>query len=195
MNGPTSLESDSNYILTEPTNYKLVPKNEPQQYYATDDRRGSTSSSDRNFWRRSSNCDKNNLNNHESRIPLSDDYWKIHEEDVKAWKIGTAYRKSHDDRRDSQIDWEYNVQKYENLCDHSPGRNERLQYYSRDDLGILNNKKKLSVSSENNSKPPSKELKFPGLKAFKSASMRLPGQKSSIQEVMIYINMYESQIY
>lgn len=113
------------------------------------------------------------------RIPLPDDYWKIHEQDVKTWKIGcaTPNRPMLEAQNDSTpktnggCDWEYNVQKYENMGEHRP---TRIQYFTGTDD---NGNRKNSLESDR------KESKFPGLKAFKSASMRLPNQKSSIQEV------------
>lgn len=113
------------------------------------------------------------------RIPLPEDYWKIHEQDVKTWKIGcaTPKRPLRDAQRDSTpetngaSDWEYNVQQYENMGEHRPNR---IQYFTGTDD---NGNRKNSLESDR------KESKFPGLKAFKSASMRLPNQKSSIQEV------------
>lgn len=107
------------------------------------------------------------------RIPLPEDYWKIHEEDVKVWRIGSTPPPTGKKIRESQkdTDWEYNVQKYENMTDRN---RSRLQYYTAHDD---NGNRKNSLEGDK------KEIRFPGLKAFKSASMRLPGQKTSLQEV------------
>lgn len=110
-------------------------------------------------------------------IPLPDDYWKIHEEDVKLWRIGCVAPNRPVSLRDlpkDANDWEFNVQQYENMSnDRAP---TRIQYYTGD--SDTESKRKHSLDATDR-----KELKFPGLKAFKSASMRLPGQKSSMQEV------------
>lgn len=110
-------------------------------------------------------------------IPLPDDYWKVHEQDVKVWRIGCVSPSRPVSLRDlpkDGNDWEFNVQAYENMGDsRAPAR---IQYYTGD--SDTESKRKHSFDATDH-----KELKFPGLKAFKSASMRLPGQKSSIQEV------------
>lgn len=110
-------------------------------------------------------------------IPLPDDYWKVHEQDVKIWKIGCNSPNRPVSLRDlpkDSSDWEFNVQKYENLS--GDRRANRIQYYTG--AADTNHTRKHSLDT-----PERKEIKFPGLKAFKSASMRLPGQKSSLQEV------------
>lgn len=185
----------------------------------------------------SSYYDKN-LN--QDKIPLPDDYWKVHEEDVKLWKIGaqanmdynydllhqhnhnehykdrdhsqhydyTQYNnnndkhhlhnhhhhhhrrqqlqqldlQSHHQRHLRENDWDYDVQKYEQLCDDKIIKREKLQYYDKDLTADENLLKNNSLGNDSSEKI-ARDIKFPGLKTFKSASMRLPGQKSSIQEV------------
>lgn len=108
-------------------------------------------------------------------IPLPEDYWKVHEQDVKLWKIGCGKQNRPMSMRDlprDAGDWEFSVQKYENL--NGEHHSNRIKYYTGD--ADTNRKHSLDASDR-------KEIKFPGLKAFKSASMRLPGQKSSLQEV------------
>lgn len=188
VSGPTSLDSDASYVLTEPaTGYTVVSRDRHQRAASM------TPSTDHTkhqySWRKSHSVEKYdyrdvNLNSSipdkiHKRIPLPDDYWKIHEQDVKTWKIGCAIpnRSLRDAPRDttpksnSASDWEFNVQKYENMGEHRPSR---IQYFTGTDD---NGNRKNSLESDR------KESKFPGLKAFKSASMRLPNQKSSIQEV------------
>lgn len=179
------MDADASYILTEPaSNYSIIPGRERQQRASSMQPTSTVDNSKerQTAWRKSHSTEKYdyrdvNLNGLvpekvNKRIPLPEDYWKVHEEDVKLWKIGSgtsSLRKPRDLSKDS--DWECNVKKYENLGDHSSGR---LQYYtSTDDNGNRKN----SLDGEK------KEIKFPGLKAFKSASMRLPGQKSSLHEV------------
>lgn len=87
-------------------------------------------------------------------------------------------------------DWEFSVQQYENLMDRSGGGGgsvRRLQYY--DDQPDVPTDRKIIC-------PPEKKetLRFPGLKTFKSASMRLPGQKSSIQEVQQLLRLKFNRI-
>lgn len=185
VSGPTSLDSDASYILTEPaTTYSVVPRDRQQSAGSitpTIDQKQRQYS-----WRKSHSVEKYdyrdvNLNSSipekiDKRIPLPEDYWKIHEQDIKVWKIGCAtpnrpssVRSSSNDR--DSADWESNVQKYENMSDR---RSARIQYFTGTDG---NGNRKNSLENDR------KEIKFPGLKAFKSASMRLPGQKSSLQEV------------
>ncbi|XP_050095071.1 uncharacterized protein LOC126577461 [Anopheles aquasalis] len=147
------------------------------------------------------------------------DYWQHHPLaepcDVKLWRLGAHQTYAHrihvnpvQRRSAHSIDWEYNVQRYESMCDSSnrsqpqppppppPGaarifRTEKLQYYDElADLkkppvagstdGGIRNGGSLGVGS---GIKLAKEIKLPSLKTFKSASMRLPGQKSSIHEV------------
>lgn len=188
VSGPTSLDSDASYVLTEPaTPYAVVSRDRHQRAASMTP---STEHTKHQYtWRKSHSVEKYdyrdvNLNSSipdkiHKRIPLPDDYWKIHEQDVKTWKIGCAtpnrpLREAHGDltpKTNGGCDWEYNVQKYENMGEHRP---TRIQYFTGTDD---NGNRKNSLESDR------KESKFPGLKAFKSASMRLPNQKSSIQEV------------
>nr|XP_049465280.1 uncharacterized protein LOC120957008 [Anopheles coluzzii]XP_049465281.1 uncharacterized protein LOC120957008 [Anopheles coluzzii]XP_049465282.1 uncharacterized protein LOC120957008 [Anopheles coluzzii]XP_049465283.1 uncharacterized protein LOC120957008 [Anopheles coluzzii] len=129
-----------------------------------------------------------------------DEYWQHfpHEpSDVKLWRLGAHQTYAHrihvnpPQRRSAHsIDWEYNVQRYENMCDNMAPppprifRTEKLQYY--DELSDV--KRPVQAGSEptqesNGGIKVAKEIKLPSLKTFKSASMRLPGQKSSIHEV------------
>uniref|UniRef100_A0A8D8FNU9 PDZ domain-containing protein 2 n=2 Tax=Culex pipiens TaxID=7175 RepID=A0A8D8FNU9_CULPI len=126
-------------------------------------------------------------------IYATEEYWQIHERDVKLWRLGAHQTYAHriratpNQRRSAHsIDWEYNVQKYENMVDPAQVRlfrHEKLQYY--DDVAIVKQKKNsLGACSESESGiKVAKEIKLPSLKNFKSASMRLPGQKTSINEV------------
>ncbi|XP_050080136.1 uncharacterized protein LOC126567857 [Anopheles maculipalpis] len=133
-----------------------------------------------------------------------DDYWQhfTHEpSDVKLWRLGAHQTYAHrihvnpPQRRSAHsIDWEYNVQRYENMCDNMAPppqrifRTEKLQYYDE-----LSDVKRTSATDAaagigtglegNGGIKVAKEIKLPSLKTFKSASMRLPGQKSSIHEV------------
>lgn len=190
VSGPASLDADASYILTDNTvtQYSVVPSDRHQIA-------GSMTSStaqhtpkhqQRPFsWRKSHSVEKYdyrdvNLNSSipekiNKTIPLPEDYWKVHEQDVKLWKIGTSSTNRPISLRDLPRDggeWEFNVQKYENMSDRRAAN--RIQYYTGNDA---NDNRKHSLESER------KEIKFLNLKAFKSASMRLPGQKSSIQEV------------
>lgn len=85
------------------------------------------------------------------------------------------------------IDWEYNVHRYENMVDPAQVstarlfRHEKLQYY--DEVSSVKKKNSLGASESESGIKIAKEIKLPSLKNFKSASMRLPGQKSSINEV------------
>lgn len=115
------------------------------------------------------------------RIPLPGDYWQHSQEangvvvaDVEHHQVWCPNRNG-PMRKSRELlakdtDWEYSVYKYENL-----GDRERLKYYTATDD---NGNRKNSLEKEQK-----KDIKFLGIKAFKSASMRLPGQKSSIQEV------------
>lgn len=188
VSGPTSLDSDASYVLTEPaTGYAVVSRDRQQR--AASMTPATEHSKHQYSWRKSHSVEKYdyrdvNLNSSipdkiHKRIPLPDDYWKIHEQDVKTWKIGcaTPNRPLREAQRDTtpktnrDTDWEYNVQKYENMGEN---RQNRIQYFTGTDD---NGNRKNSLEGDR------KESKFPGLKAFKSASMRLPNQKSSIQEV------------
>ncbi|XP_055299285.1 uncharacterized protein LOC129566918 isoform X2 [Sitodiplosis mosellana] len=187
VSGPTSLDSDASYILTEPvTQYAVVSSDRHQRSASVTPTIESTTKPIRPFsWRKSHSVEKYeyrdvNLNSSipekiNKSIPLPEDYWKVHEEDVKLWKIGCATpnrpMSMRDLPKDSNCDWEFNVQKYENL---NGDHRTRIQYYTGD--SDTNRKHSLDGAER-------KEIKFPGLKAFKSASMRLPGQKSSLQEV------------
>ncbi|XP_055691985.1 pro-interleukin-16-like [Lutzomyia longipalpis] len=175
--GPSSLDSDTNYILTDtPASYTLLGQR--------DDQLTTWRADGAHLWRRSDSADKYRY--HEYRdinvnrpdvadklsakppIGLREPVWRDH-------------------------DWECSVKRYEELPE-TPrvmGRRERLQYYSATDerkSTTPQQRKKLSFSMDSDSGIPipaakEKESKFPLLKTFKSASMRLPGQKSSIQEV------------
>ncbi|XP_021710874.1 uncharacterized protein LOC5565736 isoform X2 [Aedes aegypti] len=127
-------------------------------------------------------------------IYAAEEYWQIHERDVKLWRLGAHQTYAHrirvtpNQRRSAHsIDWEYNVHKYENMVDHtqvSPARlfrHEKLQYY--DEVSSVKKKNSLGASESESGIKIAKEIKLPSLKNFKSASMRLPGQKSSINEV------------
>lgn len=188
VSGPTSLDSDASYVLTEPaTAYAVVSRDRHQRAASMTP---STEHTKHQYsWRKSHSVEKYdyrdvNLNSSipdkiHKRIPLPEDYWKIHEQDVKTWKIGggTPARPLREAQRDTTpksnvaSDWEYSVQQYENMGERRPNR---IQYFTGTDD---NGNRKNSLESDR------KESKFPGLKAFKSASMRLPNQKSSIQEV------------
>ncbi|XP_055594507.1 pro-interleukin-16-like [Uranotaenia lowii] len=124
----------------------------------------------------------------------SEEYWQIHERDVKLWRLGAHQTYAHrirvtpNQRRSAHsIDWEYNVQKYENMVDPAQVaaarlfRHEKLQYY--DEVSSVKKKNSLGASESESGIKIAKEIKLPSLKNFKSASMRLPGQKSSINEV------------
>lgn len=204
VSGPTSLDSDASYILTEPvTQYAVVPSNEHNRHQraasVTPTVDGSSKPIRPFSWRKSHSVEKYeyrdvNLNSSipekiNKSIPLPDDYWKIHEQDVKLWKIGCATPNRPMSMRDipkdiSSADWEFNVQKFETLNGSSLERRNRIQYYTGD---ADTNQRKQQNGTDGNSGGGSgserKEMKFPSLKAFKSASMRLPGQKSSLQEV------------
>lgn len=188
VSGPTSLDADASYILTEPvTQYAVVPTDRHQRSASVTPsiEHGSNKPSRPFSWRKSHSVEKYeyrdvNLNSSipekiNKSIPLPEDYWKVHEQDVKVWKIGCAPPNRPVSLRDIPKDaseWEYSVQKYENL--NTDRRANRIQYYTGD--ADTNRKHSLDNSER-------KEIKFPSLKAFKSASMRLPGQKSSLQEV------------
>lgn len=184
VSGPTSLDSDASYMLAEPATTYVAASRDRQQRAASmtpiiDQKQRQYS------WRKSHSVEKYdyrdvNLNNSiadktsKKQIQFPDEYWKVQEEDVKTWRIGSlAPNQSfpvRDVPRDS-TEWEYSVQAYESMCDRQPSR---IQYFTGSDG---NGNRKNSLESDR------KEMKFPGLKAFKSASMRLPGQKSSLQEV------------
>ncbi|KFB49903.1 AGAP012016-PA-like protein [Anopheles sinensis] len=137
------------------------------------------------------------------------DYWQHytpHEpSDVKLWRLGAHQTYAHrihvnpPQRRSAHsIDWEYSVHRYESMCEQLPPprifRTEKLQYY--DELAEVKVKPTVAPTAVGNGGPQpcatdgtppgvkvAKEIKLPSLKTFKSASMRLPGQKSSIHEV------------
>lgn len=198
VSGPTSLDSDASYILTEPvTQYAVLPPNEQQHRHqraasVTPTVDGSSKPIRPFSWRKSHSVEKYeyrdvNLNSSipekiNKSIPLPDDYWKIHEQDVKLWKIGCASPNRpismRDIPKDVSDDWEFNVRKFETLNGSSLERRNRIQYYTGDSD---TNQRKQQNGTDGSSER--KEIKFPSLKAFKSASMRLPGQKSSLQEV------------
>ncbi|XP_053676134.1 uncharacterized protein LOC128726352 [Anopheles nili] len=111
--------------------------------------------------------------------------------DVKLWRLGAHQTYAHrihvnpPQRRSAHsIDWEYNVRRYESMCDNMPPpapvpaqrifRTEKLQYY--DELADVKTPAESPIKV-------AREIKLPSLKTFKSASMRLPGQKSSMHEV------------
>lgn len=172
-------------MLTEPaTNYSVVAR---QQRASSVVPTSTEHNKQRHHytWRKSHSAEKYdyrdvNLNSSmpekiNKRIPLPEDYWKVHEQDVKVWKIGTAsppQRPPREKEKDNS-DWEYNVKKYENMGDGQ--RQSRIQYFTgTDDKG----------NRKNSLEGDRKELKIPGLKTFKSASMRLPGQRTSLHEVL-----------
>lgn len=180
------MDLDDSYVLTDATTaYSVLPRERTSHSQRANSVTPTTDGhNDRpHLFRKSNSTEKYdyrdvNLNGSVpekiyKRIPLPEDYWKIHEEDVKVWRIGSTSQSTGKKLRESQkdTDWEYNVQKYENMTDSNRGR---LQYYTAHDD---NGNRKNSLDSDK------KEIRFPGLKAFKSASMRLPGQKTSLQEV------------
>ncbi|XP_065081256.1 regulating synaptic membrane exocytosis protein 2-like [Ochlerotatus camptorhynchus] len=127
-------------------------------------------------------------------IYAAEEYWQIHERDVKLWRLGAHQTYAHrirvtpNQRRSAHsIDWEYNVHKYENMVEPAQVsaarlfRHEKLQYY--DEVSSVTKKNSLGASESESGIKIAKEIKLPSLKNFKSASMRLPGQKSSINEV------------
>ncbi|XP_058827025.1 histone-lysine N-methyltransferase Suv4-20-like [Topomyia yanbarensis] len=127
-------------------------------------------------------------------VYASEEYWQIHERDVKLWRLGAHQTYAHriratpNHRRSAHsIDWEYNVQKYENMADPAQMaaarlfRHEKLQYY--DEVSSVKKKNSLGASESESGIKVAKEIKLPSLKNFKSASMRLPGQKTSMNEV------------
>ncbi|XP_053683434.1 uncharacterized protein LOC128733694 [Sabethes cyaneus] len=132
----------------------------------------------------------------QTQLPIyaAEEYWHIHERDVKLWRLGAHQTYAHrirvtpNHRRSAHsIDWEYNVHKYENMTDPAQVatarlfRHEKLQYY--DEVSNVMKKNSLGASESESGIKIAKEIKLPSLKNFKSASMRLPGQKSSINEV------------
>lgn len=191
VSGPTSLDTESSYILTDPVApYAVLPSDRHQRAASVTPiiEHSPTKGLQRPFpWRKSHSVEKYeyrdiNLNSSipdkiNKTIPLPEDYWKVHEQDVKVWRIGCVTPNRPVSLRDLPKDaanWEFSVQNYENMsADRAPNR---IRYYTGD--VETESKRKHSLDATDR-----KELKFPGLKAFKSASMRLPGQKSSIQEV------------
>lgn len=185
--GPSSLDSDASFILTgdEPlsTTPILMPRQAPVNIMSRmDSNRAGTR--DKHSW--SNNSDKyeyRTVNLNGSVCEKMDKRFKSHDDDC--WRRSTdstggglagsewqrTRRSSSHHNSSKDLDWEYNVQKYENLVD----RGDRLQYY--DDSAKIGDIKKNSTLSDK------KEVRFPSFKSFKSASMRLPGQKTSIQEV------------
>lgn len=197
--GPSSLDSDTNYIVTtdQRAAYTMLPASNRQTHHFNN-----TSvlhddfipppppnfRDDHYHWQAEKYDYRDvNLNgtcmekvNHK-RIPLPGDYWQHNPEangivlaDVEHHQVWCPNRNG-PMRKSRELlakdtDWEYNVYKYENL-----GDRERLKYYTATDD---NGNRKNSLEKEHK-----KDIKFLGIKAFKSASMRLPGQKSSIQEV------------
>ncbi|XP_055532745.1 pro-interleukin-16-like [Wyeomyia smithii] len=133
----------------------------------------------------------------QTQVPIfaAEEYWHIHEQDVKLWRLGAHQTYAHrirvtpNHRRSAHsIDWEYNVHKYENMSSDPAQtatarlfRHEKLQYY--DEVSNVMKKNSLGASESESGIKIAKEIKLPSLKNFKSASMRLPGQKSSINEV------------
>lgn len=174
--GPSSLDSDTNYILTDaPSSYTLLaPRDDQLTTWKCNE--------SNHLWRRSDSADK-------YRCPEYRDI-NVNRPNV-ADKLSTKPPIGMRPESWRDHDWEYSVKRYEDLPE-TPrvmGRRERLQYYSASDERRSTTpqqpRKKLSFSMDSDSGIPvkEKESKFPLLKTFKSASMRLPGQKSSIQEV------------
>lgn len=193
--GPSSLDSDASFILTS--------DERPAQITATKLPRATTNNHsadqpairtrDKHFWQTTDKYDYRNVNLTGSvsekmgkRIMSADEYGWRHttsvDRDGKEWQ---RTRRSSHHQNGKDLDWEYNVQQYENLGDRSGAR---LQYYEANDSPI-ELKKNSSATLDDK-----KEMKFPGLKTFKSASMRLPGQKSSMQEVQQLLRLKFNRI-
>lgn len=192
VSGGATLDADASFILNETTpGYAVAAKESRHQRAAsmTPTSSSSSSSSDakRQYsWRKSHSVEKydvRDVNLNQSlgekgvkEIRLPPDYWKVHEHDVKVWKIGTGtptrpHRTHNRDALPKSNDCEFNTQRYDEIND---SKSKRIQYFTGTDG---NGNRKNSLESDR------KEVKFPGLKAFKSASVRLPGQKSSIHEM------------
>jgi hypothetical protein len=194
--GPASLdaESETNYILPEPsTNYQIMPHKEFDKYTNMMHSSNHMSNKDYDVWNRNSlektpsqlgehirnlsTCNRLNIfpeecgTNHRvlSNRSLSPNKSQLH------------YNHLHPE--DGLNDWDY-----EQICDQNKEfQRERLKYYDdKIDLSAGSTTssvhKKHSIGSDGGFKI-AKELKFPSFKGFKSASMRLPGQKTSIHEV------------
>ncbi|XP_058459291.1 histone-lysine N-methyltransferase Suv4-20-like [Malaya genurostris] len=142
----------------------------------------------------STSTSSSNIGQVQLPIYAAEEYWQIHERDVKLWRLGAHQTYAHriratpNHRRSAHsIDWEYNVQKYENMTEPAQVaaarlfRHEKLQYY--DEVSNVKKKNSLDSSESENGIKVAREIKLPSLKNFKSASMRLPGQKTSINEV------------
>ena len=175
MSVPTTIDSsDTNFILAEPTSHYQIISQREMYYEHPYVRHPSGASSSSSV-----------IGYPEYIQAYNEECWKMQERNTNLWRMGSHHQTYHHrirsqpiERRSAHsIDWEYNVQKYENLCD-TPRlfRSEKLQYYDEAQF------KKQSLGSESGAKI-AKEMKFPSVKGFKSASMRLPGQKSSMQEV------------
>lgn len=195
--GPSSLDSDASFILTS--------DERPAQITATKLPRATTNNHsvdqpavrtrDKHFWHTATadKYDYRNVNLTGSvsekmgkRIMSADEYGWRHttsvDRDGKEWQ---RTRRSSHHQNGKDLDWEYNVQQYENLGERSGAR---LQYYEATDSPV-DFKKNSSATLDDK-----KEIKFPGLKTFKSASMRLPGQKSSMQEVQQLLRLKFNRI-
>lgn len=191
--GPSSLDSDASFILTS--------DERPAQITATKLPRATTNNHsvdqtavrtrDKHFWHTADKYDYRNVNLTGSvsekmgkRIMSADEYGWRHttsvDRDGKEWQ---RTRRSSHHQNGKDLDWEYNVQQYENLGERSGAR---LQYYEATDSPI--------DLKKNGTLDDKKEMKFPGLKTFKSASMRLPGQKSSMQEVQQLLRLKFNRI-
>ncbi|XP_063708715.1 probable cyclin-dependent serine/threonine-protein kinase DDB_G0292550 [Culicoides brevitarsis] len=182
QSGPSSLDGDAEdfdvMLIEHPTaKYTIIPPQQlqmhQQQTYARQDPR--IEAYEKNIWRKSSVLPMESTPLRPPRVPYEQQYRQIiHEDDLKYWPVSYPNRVD-TARRNSAIDhWEFDAKQFEN----SLREKEKLQYYDKD----LKIEKNGSIGSEKGIKI-ARELKIPGLKSFKSASMRLPGQRTSISDV------------
>uniref|UniRef100_A0A336LKL4 CSON009933 protein n=1 Tax=Culicoides sonorensis TaxID=179676 RepID=A0A336LKL4_CULSO len=175
--GPSSLDGDAEdfdvMLIEHPAKYTIIPQNQQQSPQRSDPR---IEAYEKNLWRKSSILPMEATPLRPPRVPMHYDPYKqvIHEDDLKYWPVSYPTR---DMRRNSAIEhYEFDA----NQFDQNLQQKEKLQYYDKDlKIEAVKNG---SIGSEKGIKI-ARELKIPGLKSFKSASMRLPGQRTSISDV------------
>lgn len=182
-------------LIEHPAKYTIIPPKElqmqQQQQHTRQDPR--IEAYEKNIWRKSSVLPMEATPLRPPRVPIPYEHQQqyrqiIHEDDLKYWPVSYPSRVGGDMRRNSAIEqWEFDAKQFEqNLRE-----KEKLQYYDKD-LKI-ENVKNGSIGSEKGVKI-ARELKIPGLKSFKSASMRLPGQRTSISDVS-YLNLLSALVF
>lgn len=187
QSGPSSLDGDGEdfdlMLIEHPAKYTIIPPSPIQMQQQQTRQDPHIEAYEKSIWRKSSVLPMEATPLRPPRVPIPYEHQQqyrqiIHEDDLKYWPVSYPNRVGNGDvRRNSAIDhWEFDAKQFEN----SLREKEKMQYYDKD-LKI-ENVKNGSIGSEKGVKI-ARELKIPGLKSFKSASMRLPGQRTSISDV------------